>query len=137
MRTRLRLAWVAVVLGLALLLPATTAAASLGSIKAIDGWCTGNNSPHATFKLTKFSGFYASRLSITGIVQKHTNKWTKVATIGTESKQVNTNAKASMQATFSYNPGENGMFRIIVLGKIWNGSVLLAQGKTGTGGYCW
>ena len=63
-------------------------------------------------------------------------KWKKVAEIDTYSKRVDTSGKASFQAAFVYNPGENGLFRIIAVGKIWNGSIVLAQGKIGTGGYC-
>jgi hypothetical protein len=136
MRKRFMLLWTPAVLGLALMLPGTAAAATLGTIKFVDGYCTGNNTVHSTFKLIKNSGFYASKLTITGIAQQRiSGSWKKVATIDTASKQVNTSSKATLQESFTYNPGKNGRFRILAVGRIWNGSTVAAKGQIASG-YC-
>jgi hypothetical protein len=65
LRKRLALLWTPLVLPMALALPASTTAANLGSIGFVDGYCSGNNAVNATFKLTKKSGFYATKLTMT------------------------------------------------------------------------
>src|SRR5689334_21574715 len=64
MRKRFALLWAMVVLALALMIPATTAAATYGQMTFVKGYCSGPtlNTVNATFKLTKYSGFHATRL---------------------------------------------------------------------------
>ncbi len=131
MRKRFALVWMLVVLGLALMLPATTAAASYGKIANTNTWCTGNNTVHATFRLTKYSGFHATRLSITVKGQGYYGgRWHTELNIGTWYVNINTNKGKYFQDSFYFKPGHNGSHRILAIGKIWNGSYLVAKGKS-------
>ena len=134
MRKRFTLLWALVVLGLALMLPATTAAATYGRIVFVDGYCTGNNTVNATFKLTKYSGFYASDLTMSAKGQQYYGGgWHNVYNIGTWTKTVNTSGQATMKRLFWFDPNASGKYRIVVTGKIWDGSHQIASGKEHSG----
>ena len=136
MRKRFALMWTMLVLGLALMLPASTAAATYGSINFQSGYCSGNNTVNATFKLVKYSGFYASKLTMTAKGQGYYNgSWHNEYNIGTWTKNINTSGKASMQRYFWYDAGHSGKHRIKVIGKIWDGGYLIATG-TEVSGWC-
>jgi hypothetical protein len=130
MRRRLAFLWLPLVLGLALLLPASTAAATYGKIVLVNSYCSGTNTVNATFKVVKYSGFYATKLTITAKAQRYySGGWHTVYTIGTSKKSVYTSGKATLKRYAWYRPGRTGRFRILAVGKIWNGARLLAKGK--------
>jgi hypothetical protein len=136
MRKRFSLFWMLVVLGAALALPASTAAASPGKFGFIGGYCSGTNTVNATFKLVKNSGYYASDLGITAKGQAYINgAWKTEVELGTATKAVDTNGSATLKKTFTYNPGHAGRHRILATGKIWNGNSLVASGRDRSG-YC-
>ena len=137
MRKRFAMLWTIVVLGLALMLPASTAASSYGSIYSTNTWCTsGGNRVNGTFNLHKYSGFYATKLQMTAYGQHHYNgSWHNVYLIGTWSKYVYTSGQANFKYTFWYNDHAYGSERINVVAKIKNGSYTVAKGKAHSG-YC-
>lgn len=136
MRKRFALLWTLVVLGLALMLPATTAAASYGKIINTNTYCTGLNTVNATFKLTKYSGFHASQLAITVKGQGFYNGgWHNELNIGTWFVNINTYGGYFYRDTFYFTPGHSGSHRILAIGKIWDGGYLVASGKS-TSQYC-
>jgi hypothetical protein len=135
MRKRFALIWTMVVLGLALMMPASTAAGvNYGRIVFVSGYCEGNNTVNATFKLTKYSGFYATDLSMTAKGQRYySGGWHTVYNIGTWWKTVNTSGQTTMKRSFWFNPGAAGKYRILVQGRIWDGSYRIASGKAHSG----
>ena len=134
MRKRFALLWTLLVLAAALALPASTAAATYGKITFVSGYCSGAHTVNATFKLAKYSGFYATHLTMQVKGQGYINgKWRTEDNIGTYSKNVYTAGTASMKRSFWYNPGHNGDHRILVIGKIWNGGSLIATGRAHSG----
>ena len=136
MRKRFALLWTMLVLGAALSLPASTAAATYGKIAFTGGYCSGTNTVNADFKLTKYSGFYATHLTMSAKGQGFVNgKWKTEYNIGTWTKNVYTNGSATMKKTFWYKPGHRGSHRIVVTGKIWDGGYVIATGKDHSG-YC-
>lgn len=137
MRKRLMLLWTPFILGLALLLPSSTLATSYGNINRVSQYCSGADQINATFKLSKFSGFYAYKLTITAKGQEfYGGSWHSVYNIGTWQKVVDTFGKASQSLSVWYNPANGYHGRILAMGKIWDtNSHVLATGKT-TSGYC-
>ena len=131
MRKRLMLLWTPMVLMLALALPASTSAATLGKIKSTDTWCTGSNTVNATFKLTKYSGFHATKLSMTIKGQGfYGGRWHTEMNIGTWSVKINTYGGWYYKDSFYYTPGHAGSHRIMATGKIWEGRYVEATGTT-------
>jgi hypothetical protein len=130
MRKRFALLWTPVVLGLALMLPATTAAATYGKIANTNTYCTnGGNRVNGTFKLTKYSGFYATTLEMTAYGQVYySNGWHNSFKIGPYHKTVNTSGGASYTETFWFNDHASGPERLNVIGKFKNGSSTIATG---------
>lgn len=136
MRKRFALLWAIAILGIALVLPASTSAASYGKITFQGGSCSGANTVHATFKLLKYSGFHATRLSMTVKGQGYYNGgWHNEYNVGTYFVNINTNGGYYYKDTFFFKPGHSGSHRILAIGKIWNGSHLVASGKAHSG-YC-
>ncbi len=130
MRKRFAMLSTSVVLVMALMLPTSAAAASLGKITNTDTWCTGANTVHATFKLTKYSGYHATRLAITVKGQGFYNGgWHNELNIGTYFVNINTNSGWYYKDSFYFTPGHSGSHRIQAVGKIWDGSFLVASGK--------
>lgn len=131
MRKRFVLLWTVAVLVLALMVPATTSAATLGKIKNTHTSCSGANTVTATFKLTKYSGYYATKLSMTIKGQGYYGgRWHNELNIGTYSVKANTSGGYFFKDSFYFTPGHSGKHRILALGKIWNGSHLVASGST-------
>ena len=131
MRKRFALLWTLIVLGLALMLPATTSAASYGKITNTNTYCSGANTVNATFKLTKYSGFHATRLAITVKGQGFYNGgWHTELNIGTWYVNINTYGGYFYKNSFYFKPGHSGSHRIYAIGKIWDGGYLVATGKT-------
>jgi len=134
MRKRLAFLWTPVVLGVALMLPATTAATSYGQITFVNGYCSGNNTVNGTFKVHKNSGFYATKLTLTMKGQGyHNGAWHTEYNIGTASKMVNTSQAGNLSRFAWFNPGHAGKHRMTAVGKIWNGSYVVAKGNVRSG----
>ncbi len=132
MRKRFALLWTPFVVVMALMLPGAVAAGSPGKV-ATSSYCSGNNTVNATAKVTKYSGLYASKLTMTVQGQGYQNgSWQNEHNFGTYTKWVYTSAKATMTKTFTFNPGHSGRHRIRVVGKIWDGGNLLAKGSVNT-----
>jgi hypothetical protein len=130
MRTRLAMLWTPLVLAFALMLPASTAATTYGKIVLVDSYCSGTNTVNAVFKGVKYSGFYATKLTITAKGQGyHSGRWRTEYKIGTATKMVYTSGKASIKKAAWYKPGHSGKHRIMAVGKIWNGGTLIAKGN--------
>jgi len=132
-RKRLVLLWMPVVLGLAMMLPATTAAATYGNIKTVSTFCSGYHyhTVNATFKLTKYSGFHATRLAMTIKGQAYySGGWHTELNIGTYYVNINTNGAWYFKDSFYFKPGDNfSSHRILAIGNIWNYSSLVASGR--------
>ena len=113
------------------------AAATYGKIVFVDGYCSGSNTVHATFKLTKYSGFYATKLTMTVKGQGFYNGgWHTELNIGTYTAYTNGGKGGYFfKDSFYFKPGHSGSHRILVVGKIWNGGSLLASGQAKSG-YC-
>ncbi|TAK36944.1 MAG: hypothetical protein EPO30_11230 [Lysobacteraceae bacterium] len=137
MRKRLMLLWTPIVLALALLLPSSTLAVSYGKITLVSEYCSGQDTINATFKVTKYSGFYAYKLTITAKGQEYwAGSWHNAYNIGTWTKVVDTYGSATFKRSFWYNPANGYNGRIVAIGKIWgSGGYLIASGKTRSG-YC-
>ena len=137
MRKRFALAWTPIVLALALMLPATTAAATYGKITNTSWSCrNGGNKVIASFKLTKYSGFHATRLEMTAYGQGYySGRWRNDYIIGTWYVNINTNGAYYMTQSFYYIDNQSGSSRISVIAKIKNDGTTVATGKSHSG-YC-
>ena len=134
MRARLRSVWILLVVAFALLLPASTAAASAGKIAFHDGYCSGTNTVNGTFTVTKYSGVYGTKLTLTVKGQGyHNGAWRTEVSFGTWSKSFATSAKVSLSKFVSFKPGHAGRHRLSGVGKIWRGSMLVAKAAINTG----
>jgi hypothetical protein len=113
-RKRFALLWMLLVIGAAMALPASTLAATPGSIGFTSGYCSGANTVNATFKLVKYNGFYATKLTMTAKGQGyHNGAWRTEYNIGTWTKSVNTSARATMIRELWYDPNHNGRHRSV------------------------
>jgi hypothetical protein len=143
MRKRLALLFTLVVTALALALPATTAAATPGSFKVTSESCGRNNTVHATFKITKYAGYYGTKMVIlakgqvyksTGWKTISTSKYTAWINSGYGSYAAYT---ASRSFTFKSAWGAAGYGqRIQATGTIWNGGRAIGK-ATVNSGYCY
>lgn len=130
MRKRLALLWTPVVLAVALMLPGTAAAASYGKIVNTSTSCSnGGGRVNATFKLTKYSGFHATRLQMTAYGQGFYGSWRTDYTIGTWWVNIDTYGGYYFTKSFYYVDGQSGSSRILVVAKIKNGSTTVATGR--------
>ena len=137
MRKRFALAWVLIALAVALMLPATTAAATYGKITNTSWACrNGGAKVIASFKLTKYSGFHATRLEMTAWGQGYySGSWRNDYKIGTWYVNINTNGAYYMTQSFYYIDGQSGSSRINVIARIKNYGTTLATGRAHSG-YC-
>ena len=135
MRKRFALLWTPIVLGLALMLPGTTAAASYGQITNTSTTCkNGGNRVNATFSLHKNSGFYATRLTMTVYGQGYySGHWRNDYAFGTYWLQVNTSGSYNWTKSFYYVDNQAGSSRINVIAKFKNGSSTIATGHAHSG----
>ncbi|HUP83399.1 MAG TPA: hypothetical protein VM284_04325 [Candidatus Limnocylindria bacterium] len=135
MRKRLTFLWTPLVIGLALMLPASTTATSYGQISYSNFYCSGGGSTvNVTFKMHKNSGFYATKLTLTMKGQGwHNGHWVDEYNIGTDSKIVNTNGTANFTRYAWFTPGHAGKHRLNAVGRIWDGSYKVAQGSIHSG----
>ncbi len=130
MRKRLAFIWTPLVLALALVLPATTTATSYGQVSYSNFYCTGINTVNATFKLHKYAGTYATKLTMKLTGQGyHNGSWHNEYYIGTFSKAIYTSGQANFTRTAWFTPGHSGKHRIAMVGKIWDGGYLIATGN--------
>jgi hypothetical protein len=140
MKKRFALLWTLVVLSMALMLPATTAAASYGKITNTSTSCkNGGNKVVANFKLTKYSGFYATRLEISAWGQgKYSSGWKNEYFLGTYYANIPSSQQYGgyyMTQGFYYVDNAAGSSRIKAVAKIKNGGYLVAKGNA-VSGYC-
>lgn len=135
MRKRLAFIWTPLVLGLALMLPATTTATSYGQVSYSNFYCSGSNTVNATFKVHKYAGTYATRITMKLTGQGwHSGAWHAEYNFGTFSRTVNTSGQANFIRTAWFAPAHSGKHRIVMVGKIWNGGYLVATGNIRTPG---
>ena len=133
MRKRMALLWTPVVLAMALMLlmmPATTAAATYGKIANTSSSCSnGGNRVNGTFKFTKNSGFYATKLTMTAYGQGYYGGvWKNEYLIGTWVDSIYTSSGWVWSKSFYYVDNASGSSRINVVAKIKNGSHVIATG---------
>jgi hypothetical protein len=130
MRRRFGLFTSLVVLGLALMLPAQTAAATAGRISFHDGYCSGANTITGTFTVTKVDGVHGTKLTLTIKGQGyHNGAWRTETTFGTWSKTFNTSNRVALSHSVTFKPGHSGRHRLQGVGKIYDGTFLVASGK--------
>ncbi len=135
MRKRLALIWTPLVLAMALMLPATTTATSYGQVSYSNFYCSGINTVNATFKVHKYAGFYASKLTMKLTGQGyHNGGWHNEFNFGKYSKSISTSGQANFVRTAWFKPGHSGKHRIVMVGKIWNGGSMIASGTIRTPG---
>jgi hypothetical protein len=127
MRKRFALLWTPVVLGLALMLPATTAASSGYTYKTVYNYCDGYT---AKLKMKDIAAGYtpANKLSIESWAQeKYGGSWHYVYTWNTAVYKFSANGSGHYLTTWrGYNGGAN-LARIVFRLRAWHGSSLLAQ----------
>ena len=135
MRKRFGLAWVLVVLMMALMLPSTTAAASYGKIANTSTTCkNGGARVNASFRLTKYAGFHATKLTMTAYGQGYySGHWRNDYNIGTWYVNINTNGAYYFTQSFYYIDGQSGSSRIAVTAKIKDGGYTVATGHAHSG----
>jgi hypothetical protein len=134
MRRRFGLVTSLVALGLALMLPAQTAAASPGRI-TYRGYCTGANTSTGTFAVIKNDGVHGTKLTLTIRGQGyHNGSWRTETTFGTWSKTFNTSNKVGLSHSVTFKPGHAGKHRVQGVGKVYDGAFLVGTGKLSSTG---
>jgi hypothetical protein len=122
------------VLGLALLLPASTAASSLGSIKITSQFCKGDT-VHVTFQVVKNANHYADRFTLTATGQgSNGGAWHTTSSKKYSYTIFNPNARAYFSKTLKYNSAYL-YSRIQGTAKYYSGNYLVATAKIASG-YC-
>jgi hypothetical protein len=132
MKKRLLMLSTTMALALAMLMPAGAAsAATYGKITNTGTSCkNGGAKVVAGFKLTKYSGFHATKLIMDAYGQGYyCNGWRNDYYIGRWYANINTNGGAYMTQSFYYIDGQSGASRIKVYAKIKNGSSVVAKGN--------
>jgi hypothetical protein len=135
MRKRFGLLSTLVVLSLALMLPATTAASSFGSISITSGYCKGTTA-HVTFKVVKNSGHYANKFTLTATGQGSNNlsSWHNTGSKKFSFTIFNPTARAFFTETVKYN-SVYLYSRIQGTARYYDSGFLVATAKI-TSGYC-
>jgi hypothetical protein len=135
MRKRLAMLFTPVVIALALMLPATTAASSLGAIKITSQFCKGTT-VHVTFKVTKNSGHYATRFTLkaTGQGSNNATYWANGGSKSYSYTIYNPMASAYFTKTLTYNSNYK-YSRIQGVAKWYDGRYLIGTAKISSG-YC-
>jgi hypothetical protein len=131
MRKRIALVATTLVMALSLLLPGTAAAASYGKIANTGTTCkNGGAKVVASFKLTKYSGFHATKLIMDAYGQGYySGGWRNDYYIGRWYVNIDTSGGYYMTQSFYYVDGQSGSSRIKVYATIKNGSTTLAKGN--------
>jgi hypothetical protein len=136
MRKRFALFFTPVVLLLALMLPATTAASTLGSIRITDSWCTGGKI-HVTFQVVKNAGHYATRFTLRATGQGNpggTNRWYSGGSKNYSYTIFDNYARAYFSKTLTFNSSYY-YSRIQGVARFYDGSTLIGTANI-TSGYC-
>jgi len=135
MRRRLLIVFALVATAIMLLLPATTAAASPGKFGFVSGYCNGNV-VFATFRLTKYSGFYATKLTMTAQGQGYwSGGWHNEGGSTVFTKYDDSYSKTVFTQKIKWNPHESGSHRLKVVARIMDGSSVVGKGSD-VSGYC-
>jgi hypothetical protein len=135
-RKRLMLLGALATMVLTLALPATASAATPGSFGFVNGYCTGTNTVHATFKLVKYAGVYATDLTMKAQGQGYYGgAWHNEGASKTFTHGGGGSSKVTWSDTFKWNPGHSGKHRIKVVAKIWNGGSVVGSGND-VSGFC-
>jgi len=126
-----------VALALAMLMPAGATATTYGKITNTSWSCKNSgNKVVAAFKLTKYSGFHATKLIMDAYGQGfYSGGWSNDYYIGRWYANINTNGAAYMTQSFYYIDNQSGSSRIKVVATIKNGSTTVAKGNAHSG-YC-
>jgi len=134
MRKRFALIWTLLVLSLALMLPATTAASSLGAIKITNQFCKGTTA-HVTFQVVKNANHYADKFTLTATGQgSNGGKWHNTSSKKYSYTIFDPWARAFFTKTFTYN-SVYLYSRIQGTAKYYDSGYLIATAKI-TSGYC-
>lgn len=135
MRKRFALLWTLAILSLALMLPATTAASSLGAIKITNQFCKGTT-VHVTFQVVKNANHYADRFTLTATGQGSSNgsKWHSTSSKKYSYTIFNPWARAFFTKTLKYNSAYR-FSRIQGTAKYYDSGFLIATAKIASG-YC-
>jgi hypothetical protein len=134
MRKRFGLIVVPVVAMLALLMPATTSASSLGSIRITDSWCTGSKI-HVTFQVTKNANHYATRFTLRATGQgSNGGRWYNGGSKNYSYTIYNNWANAYFSKTLTFNSSYY-YSRIQGVARFYDGSYLIGTAKVASG-YC-
>ena len=136
MRKRFGLLSTLVVLSLALMLPAATAASSFGSISITSGTCSGTTA-HVTFKVVKNKGHYADKFTLTATGQGSNNlsKWHNGGSKKFNFTIFNPTARAFFTESVTYNSSNYAFSRISGTARYYDSGFLVATAKI-TSGYC-
>lgn len=135
MRKRLAILFAFSAMTILMALPATTAASAPGKFGFVSGYCT-NHTVHATFKLVKYGGVYATKLTMTAQGQGFwSGRWHNEGSSSTFTKYDYTSSKFTFTDTIKWNPHESGSHRLKVVAKIWNGGSVVGKGSD-VSGYC-
>ncbi len=128
MRKRLMLFWTPVVLGLAIMLPATTAASGGYTYKTVYNYCSGNQ---VNLKMKNMAAGWTSANSLTidsWAQRKLTSGWQTVYTWNQAYYNFPSNgAKHTLTAYRSYNGNSSYYFRIIFQLRAWHNNNVLAS----------
>ena len=119
-------------LALAMLMPAGATATTTGKISNTGTSCkNGGNKVVASFKLTKYSGFHATKLIMDAYGQGYYSGsgWNDDYYIGRWYANINTSGGAYMTQSFYYIDGQSGSSRIKVYATIKNGSATVGRGN--------
>jgi hypothetical protein len=134
MKKRLGLLSSLLAVGLALMLPGSTAAASAGKITFHDGYCSGVNTVNGTFSTIKDAGFYGTKMTLSISGQGyHNGAWKTEVNFGTWAKTFATSAKESLSHSVSFKPGHSGKHRLHGSAKSWNGTLVLGYASLNSG----
>ncbi len=128
MRKRLSLIWTLIILGAALSLPATTAAASGYTYKVLYNYCDGNE-VNLRMRNSAAGWTPANRLTIEAWAQrKLATGWQTVYTFDTKAHNFQPNgAKHSLTVWWSYIGNNYYYFRLVFRLRVWDDSDLLVS----------
>jgi hypothetical protein len=133
MRKRFGLLWTLVILLLAMMLPATTAASSLGKIGITDSYCNGGT-VHVTFEVVKNANHYADRFTLTATAQGSNDEhsWHSTGSKNYSYTIFDPWARAYFTKTLKYN-STYFWSRILGTARFYDGGSLVGTAKLASG----
>jgi hypothetical protein len=135
MRKRFAMLTTLVVLGMTMLMPATTAASSVGVLKITDSWCTGDTI-HVDFQVVKYAGHYATRFTLRATGQgSNGGKWYNAGSKSYSYTIFNPTKQAYFNKSLKFNSSYYAYSRISGVARFYDGSYLLGTAKLASG-YC-